>query len=652
MSFAFALLLAAAVDASTASAVLQAPLLPEGSDWNAQGSVVLAGLEDALSLGLPRPMRLRALLLQADFDDNYRVEGSLDGARWERLWTAPALQAPPGMRSRYEVLERPVLVAALRVRATSGAGAFSVARLRLYQELPAHWPPELDNSLPGRRAPLLPDLTPGRVLTLRLALGGVAFAVVLWCRLRPSRAARSALLVAGAVGALAWTNFGNFHFSGLVHGSEMFHYYVGAKYFPELGYDGLYLCSAAADVEDGIALEGRPIRDLRTNQLAGAVGLLASQPPCRSRFDPGRWAAFRRDVGYFRTLRGGEWWKTLTDHGHNATPVWNLAGRAIASLVPATDAGVTLLAGLDLLLLLALGGVLFVAFGPEAAGVAAIYFGLNALSRFAWTGGAFLRYDWLFLALGGLAALRAGHSRSAGFALGWAALLRLFPGVLLVGLALHAAVEAVLEGPYAAWSRLRPVVQGALLAALLLGGASELLAGRPGAWTGFVANSRKYLQSESENKLGLATALAYRSDTRLALLYDPTQPDPFVEWQSALSESARNMRPLRALLSAFFLGLLVASAARHREPWQTAALAAGLLPVLFQQANYYYGLLAAFALLWQRLPAVALGLVGLAWASEAASQTWVALDVRAAIQSALVCVFVYWAAWRATRRGA
>ena len=54
------------------------------------------------------------------------------------------------------------------------------------------------------------------------------------------------------LGVLAYFNFGAFHFDGLrVHLWDMTHYYLGAKYFGELGYDGLYECIAVADAESG-----------------------------------------------------------------------------------------------------------------------------------------------------------------------------------------------------------------------------------------------------------------------------------------------------------------------------------------------------------------------------------------------------------------
>src|SRR5262245_22709325 len=284
------LLLAAAFDAG---AFIDAPLLPEGSAWNAAGATVLEGTDSAITIPLSRPVEVRALLIQADFDDTYFVEASDDGASWHLFWRVPGLPAPPGLRSRVTRLAAPERFRFVRVRATYGDGNFAVSRLRLYETVPARWPPDLDLSLPGRGAPLLPSLTPPRVTALRSTAAALGFvAVLIACLARQAgdgRYRRRARIVMGCsalVSALAWTHFLDFHFTGFVHHHELFHYYMGAKYFPELRYDGLYECVALVDREDGVAFaDERPLRDLRTDRLLPAAEALRNPPPCRSRFD-------------------------------------------------------------------------------------------------------------------------------------------------------------------------------------------------------------------------------------------------------------------------------------------------------------------------------------------------------------------------------
>jgi hypothetical protein len=67
------------------------------------------------------------------------------------------------------------------------------------------------------------------------------------------RPLRRALAVLAAVSAAAYVNFGAFHGNGLfAHDWEQFHYFLGSKYFAEVGYDGLYVASMGAE------MQGRP----------------------------------------------------------------------------------------------------------------------------------------------------------------------------------------------------------------------------------------------------------------------------------------------------------------------------------------------------------------------------------------------------------
>ena len=83
----------AARAASAASAdprtLVDAPLLPEGSAWNAPTATVLANVADPIVLDLGSPAVFRALLLQADGNDVYWVETSDDGAAWTTVWRVP-----------------------------------------------------------------------------------------------------------------------------------------------------------------------------------------------------------------------------------------------------------------------------------------------------------------------------------------------------------------------------------------------------------------------------------------------------------------------------------------------------------------------------------------------------------------------------------
>ena len=53
----------------------------------------------------------------------------------------------------------------------------------------------------------------------------------------------------------------------MVHHWEQFHYFLGSKYFPEVGYDGIYVASLAAerelDLGHGVQSHMRDLQDQR-----------------------------------------------------------------------------------------------------------------------------------------------------------------------------------------------------------------------------------------------------------------------------------------------------------------------------------------------------------------------------------------------------
>ena len=74
------------------------------------------------------------------------------------------------------------------------------------------------------------------------------------------------------------------------------------------------------------------------------------------------------------------------------------------------------------------------AFGWRALCVALAVFATNFPSRFYWTGGAFLRWDWLFYLVGGICLLRKEKCRRwAASSSAYTTLLRVFPVFVFVG---------------------------------------------------------------------------------------------------------------------------------------------------------------------------------------------------------------------------
>jgi len=138
----------------------------------------------------------------------------------------------------------------------------------------------------------------GRI-ALCLALGGIFLTLALG---RVStRWSRPVAVAALAAGLLAYPNFGAFHptqIGRVVHFWDAFHYFMGAKYLPELGYSRLYEATIVAGHELGAFPSAAYIRDLTTYELRASSTIDADR--VRSHFSAGRWRAFKRDLVFFQ----------------------------------------------------------------------------------------------------------------------------------------------------------------------------------------------------------------------------------------------------------------------------------------------------------------------------------------------------------------
>lgn len=245
----------------------------------------------------------------------------------------------------------------------------------------------------------------------------------------------SSMVVGGALASLAiavWLGLGNDVIR--FHSWEHFHYYLGAKYFPELSYARLYGCTAVAEAERvGVEeMDGRRMRDLAADEVVSVAAALARPDDCKHHFTASRWRAFGDDVMFFREALGGMWDRMQQDHGYNPPPTWALAGGLLASIAPASVETQSTLALIDPLLLAAMLGMIGWAFGAHVLLVAIVVWACQVPGAATWTTGAFLRQDWLFCLVAGVCCARRGWPALAGIALASSAALRVFPALLLV----------------------------------------------------------------------------------------------------------------------------------------------------------------------------------------------------------------------------
>jgi hypothetical protein len=464
----------------------------------------------------------------------------------------------------------------------------------------------------------------------------------------PRRAALSDSLLGGLalVAFLSWWNFGHFHYPEYVQVHEHYHYYLGSKYFSELGYTRLYQCTAIADVEAGFGAKvaDRWIRDLSTNELERGAVAVKDPSACTSHFSPARWDTFQKDVAWFRSHSSPEKWDSVPfDHGYNATPVWGIAGKLLTGDGPVTDRQILFLSLFDPALIVIMWAFVWWAFGWRTMCVGVIWWGTNYLSRYTWTGGAFLRTDWLAFAVIGVCLVKRNRPVAGGAALSYATLLRIFPGITIAGLALKAGIDMWKRRSWRLNPAHRDFAVGCVIAAGLLVGLSFVVVGRNAAgsidaWEGFVSNSRKHLATPATNNVGLKTILSYEWTSRAAVLGPLWLDAPWDTWTAARRRvfDSRKLVYWAAIVASV---PLLAFVVRNAEDWVALVMGIALIPVALQLGCYYYAVFSLLGLLWARSKWIGPTLCGLAAASIVAASLSRSDENVYTIESALVVLY-------------
>jgi hypothetical protein len=503
-------------------------------------------------------------------------------------------------------------------------------------------------------------LSTQQVNTVKALLAGagtlllvVRLALPRWEQL-PARRRRlwdGALLTLGLLATACWWNLFQFNYPIFGHPSETYHYYVGSKYFRELGYTRLYRCTAIADAEAGWRkqVETRYVRDLETNSVERAAALLDHPEDCKQHFTEERWHEFSRDLAWFRThLPKRRWRMTQTDHGYNGTPAWGLFGGLLARTGPATDGQILALRLIDPLLLLLTWAAVGWTFGWRVLCVALLYWGSNYPAQYGWVGGSYLRQVEFAAVLLGICLMRRQRMTAAGFLLVLAALVRVYPALLLAGPGLQAVWEMLRRRRLWLSAAHRRLLLGGILALASVLPLSALDSGGFGAWLQFAQNSRVLLDTPLRNNVGLRTVLSYDHEASSRFTRDTRLADPYAPWKQAREETFARHRLLFGALAAGFV-LLLAAAVRGQPEWVAVVLGAGLVPVAAELTCYYSAILVVFALLWRRHPPAAAALVGLSAAGWLITERFLFYDEIFTWISLATVVFVLFATlwvWR------
>ncbi|HEX7499095.1 MAG TPA: discoidin domain-containing protein, partial [Polyangia bacterium] len=651
-------------------------ITPEGSMWDARPAVIFDTAASTVTWDLGEVTSIRSFAIQADANDTYTIWGSVDGKDYKVFGQ---IDPVPNHGLRMRTLNVGTMVARY-VKFGEGVGDsfFSASEVAAYCQVPSPFPPAM-KVVDAPAAPVPPkklldywDNDASVVWEFLLACLGILFlwwehkvSSALKAGIKPTLApnagmfrrirfrigryfarsrVRNAILgVMGVLAFLTYFNFGSFHFSSFIHGHDTFHYYIGSKYFKELSYDRLYECVAIADSEEEPGLrrrvELRKMTNLRTNQVETTADILAHPERCKSHFTPIRWESFRKDLRYIRPLESARRWDDAQlDHGYNATPVWNILGSMLSNLAPASRMQILALDSIDCLLVIFLSLMIGWAFGWRVLAVALLAFSTNHPSRWAWTGGSLLRWDWLFWMGASVCLAKKERFFYAGMCLAYSTLLRVFPMFMFVAPVLamgyHYFKHRQLE------RRFLRFFMGAALAVAILLPVSVVTAGGVGSYSAFIHNTLKHQGTPLTNYMGLRTVVDYRPSEVGRLMRNDRLVDPWSRWKDARLKSFREAKPLYFGILICYL-VLMGLAVKGSDPWEAIALSATFIAFGVELTNYYYSFVIVVALLYAKREVVGRWLLAataftqfIGWAPIKGVPNWLGTILPASIRNA------------------
>ena len=390
------------------------------------------------------------------------------------------------------------------------------------------------------------------------------------------------LLVLAGLSVFHYVRWEKRSFPHWVEGYDVYHYYMGGKYRKEVGTDLIYACSLVGDKQ-----RNRPrfdhikaVRDLRDYKMKSAKKMRREASLCPRIFTKARWKEFKRDLWYFKRINAKHTWRRVfIDRGTNASPGWHLLGGLVARLTPANWLVWT--TKLDVLLVAVALGFVVWAFGLDVALVTLVFL-LNSFSaRWPGIGAGFFRYDWLAAAIVSVCLLRKGRPLWAGASMAAATAIRLFPVVVLAGMAMKGLRELLGKRRFERTEK--RLLVGFVGAGVLLGGLA-LADGGPASIAEFARKISMHAASENISimRVGLPVASAWRGEL--------TRKDLGSHLSHTRSTAQKQSLYLKIVV-VLFMGLLFWWAPRLSDSL-LLLLGFAMFPLALQASYYYYVLLA------------------------------------------------------------
>jgi len=415
-----------------------------------------------------------------------------------------------------------------------------------------------------------------------------------WGQFAKPRAA--VLPVVLAVVAL-WAHLDFFHYHGAdrIHRGDFYVYYVTTKYFPELGYTGLYEATTVADYED-VPERYSPsavVRSLQDYSLVDKSDIIRRRTEIVGRFSPRRWGEFKADIAVFRDPVPEEWWKRLMwDHGYNGTPVTTaLYGFFARHSGLSTSTFLAAVSTLDMALLFGCAAWIGWALGGSWGVLFVFLFAANPLNDYHVIGGSYLRYTHFFATALAITALLRGQRAMSGAFLALAAHLRVSPLVFLLALT---AGHAIRRDRWKAFRDNRRLYLAFAASALVLVLPTAFVHGPDGqsVWSGFARKVSLHSRTFAVNHIGIRYPFLYSQEGNVASLERAAEEGKAADWREHAQATFERHRPAFVAAAAGVLGLTLLFLRRIREDQEALFAGVVCLFVLLHPSHYEFMILS------------------------------------------------------------
>lgn len=374
---------------------------------------------------------------------------------------------------------------------------------------------------------------------------------------------------------------------------DMYHYYLGPKYFVELGYEDLYTCSLAAQSEIGRQLSTYT-RDLKTNKVFSIKKnfIKDAKKYCRENFSVARWQDFKQDVDVFRDWHDEDGWqRRLVDHGYNGTPVFNFFASIISNHVEINHLNLTVISLINLVMVFSMFIFVIMAFGWEVGLFFIIFFCINSPDRYL-LGGAFLRYFWLFALVGGLSFFKLKKYKISAILLSLSGMLIVFPVFFFAGVLLKSIINKIQKRKNPLFYK--KFLTTALLTFALLFSLSVSSGQGIKNWSGFAHQMEVNSGRLASGRIGFIYNFIYPKEVTKKQLNYEFRLESFQK-KNYLYFSWENVYWLLIFL---IIALQVKIAPRISDLNFTILLGFSLFFLLLSTVRYYYAEIGILLLLW------------------------------------------------------